>query len=67
MRRMQVIEAMNYAEKRGWTYALGYNPEIQYQMTFATVGECMEIIGFLEERGMSIDEGKIAPSGQTLL
>lgn len=65
MRRMQVIEAMNYAERRGWTYALTYNPAIQYQMTFYTFEECFEIIGFLKERGMPIDPNKV--SGPTLL
>ena len=34
MRRLQVYEAMNYAEKHGFSYILTYSPTAQFRMRF---------------------------------
>lgn len=57
---------MNYAEKNGYAYVIGWAPALQYTITFEHLSEVAEIIEFLDQRGMPIDPSKLSPSGNTI-
>ena len=66
MRRLQVIEAMNYSEKRGWPYVVTWDREIQFTITLGERPQVAEIIGWLEMKEMPIDLSKLGPDGRMI-
>jgi len=55
MRRMQVLEAMNFAEKHGYSYILTYSPTVQYRMRFP-VNTGMALSSHLVELELEVSE-----------
>jgi len=59
MRRIQVIEAMNFAEKRGFIYVIEYNPNRQYKMHFYKWEMTLEVAKHLEKLEMPVKDGTL--------
>ena len=59
MRRLQIIEAMNFAEKKGFVYVIEYWPSAQYKMHFARPEWSVRVLKHLKKLDMPVEDGTL--------